>query len=142
MDAEYSDCAKIARQMIDRSFLERLRRPRPAIAAAATLVLWLQVIASWGVALSAPLWLAPLCFLVNCAVIQAMLLWTHEASHVSLVNDQRLNDAWCNIFLAGPVGMSVEAYRAKHMTHHAHLGTDQDQDNYPYMIDVKGTPAL
>ena len=71
-----------------------------------------------------------------------MLLWTHEASHFSLFRERRFNDIWCDLFLSGPIGISVASYRNKHMTHHAHLGSNQDQDSYPYRFDIKGSAAL
>jgi fatty acid desaturase len=71
-----------------------------------------------------------------------MLLWVHEASHFNLLPDRRRNDFWCDIFFAGPIGMSVAAYRTRHMSHHANLGTSQDADGYPYREPIKGLPAL
>ncbi|MGO7755651.1 fatty acid desaturase, partial [Rhizobium ruizarguesonis] len=52
------------------------------------------------------------------------------------------NDIWCDMFFAAPVGMSVAAYRLRHISHHAHLGTEKDADGYPYREPIKGFRAL
>jgi len=142
MDQRYADCTQFARLNLDREFLNSLRAVRPRVVAMATAVVWLQLLGSWALALYGPIWVTIVCFVVNCAVVQAMLLWTHEASHFSLTNDRRFNDIWCDVFFAGPIGMSVAAYRAKHLTHHAHLGTELDEDSYPYRFNIKGPRAL
>ena len=142
MDADFSECAHAAKQMVDRAFIRALTKPRPLVIVAATATLWAQIVVAWAVALYGNPLLIPLAFVVMCAVAQGMLLWTHEASHFSLFPNKRLNDLWCDLFFAGPVGISVAAYRAKHMTHHAHLGTDKDEDGDPYHFNVKGKRQL
>lgn len=140
--ASFADCARLARTMIDRQRLEDIKAPRPALVALLTASIWLQLAFSWALALFAPLPFSILSFVINCAVVQAMLLWTHEASHYGLTSSRRLNDRWSDIFFSGPIGMSVAAYRAKHMSHHAHLGTEQDDDLLPYTFNIKGRRAL
>lgn len=142
MDAIFNDCMRVARRIADPKLLDALKRPRPPAVILATAFLWLQIVASWTFALWAPLWLAWIPFVINCAVTQGMLLWVHEASHFHIWSSRRRNDVWCDIFFAAPVGMSVAAYRVKHMSHHAHLGTDDDADGYPYRESVKGARAL
>ncbi len=142
MDPKHTDCLAAARTLVDQPFIEGLKAPRPRMVALATLLIWVQLLGAWALGLAAPLWLLWLPFLMNCATTQAMLLWVHEASHSSFCGDRRLNDIWADIFFAGPIGISVGSYRARHMTHHAHLGTDRDEDGYPYRMNVKGRRAL
>ncbi len=142
MDAKFSECAGFARQIVDRSLLDSLKEPNASAIYSATALVWLQLIGSWAVALLGPWWLWGICFVINCAVTQGMLLWVHEASHFHLWASRRKNDIWCDVFFAAPVGMSVAAYRARHMSHHAHLGTLNDADSYPYRASVKGFRAL
>lgn len=142
MDPHYSELARAAHPLVDKSLLAELKRKRPDAVVIATALIWLQLIASWALALLGPLWLAFVPFLVSCALVQAMLLWVHEASHFSLFEDRRRNDIWTDLFFAGPIGVTVAAYRVKHSSHHADLGTAQDQDGYPYHIEVRGTRAL
>lgn len=142
MDRAYTECARVARSIVDKQWVDNLRSPRAAVVVRATALIWIQLTISWALALYGPVWLSIVSFIINCAMVQAMLLWTHEASHYTLTQNRRLNDIWCDIFFAGPIGMTVAAYRAKHMTHHAHLGTELDQDSYPYRFNVKGARAL
>lgn len=141
-DSVYAECARAARTMVDAEFLAELKKPRPRVVYGATALIWLQLVVSWAIALWGPLWLLWLPVLINAGATQGMLLWVHEASHFSLFPDRRKNDIWTDVFLAGPIGMTAAAYRAKHMTHHAHLGSDKDEDSYPYLEPIKGTRAL
>jgi fatty acid desaturase len=45
-------------------------------------------------------------------------------------------------FFAGPIGITVAAYRMRHSSHHADLGTSKDQDGYPYHIAIGDKLAL
>jgi fatty acid desaturase len=142
VDPKYADCVAAARGLIDQEFIASLKKPRPGAVALATALIWLQMVLIWTLALFGPLWLLWLPFLAICALTQGMLLWMHEASHSSFCLDRRANDIWCDVFFAGPIGVSVAAYRARHLTHHAHLGTKNDEDSYPYRITVRGFSAL
>ncbi len=141
-DSIYSESAKFARSVVSKSVLEQLREPQQGRIYLLTLLLWSQLVAAWLIALLLPLWLLPLSFIIIVACIQAMLLWVHEASHVSLFRNKVKNDLWANLFFAGPVGITVEAYRERHLSHHAHLGSEMDEDRYPYFISIKGRLAL
>jgi fatty acid desaturase len=142
MDARFNECMKVARAYVDSTTLESFKKPQPFTIVTATALIWLQVTVSWAVALLGPWWLVWFPFVVNCAVTQGMLLWVHEASHFHLYSSRRMNDLWCDVFFAAPVGMSAAAYRFRHMSHHAHLGSEQDADGYPYRQPIKGFRAL
>lgn len=142
MDPKYGDLARCAHPLVDKSFLASLKEKRPSAVFVATLVIWIQLIIAWTLAFLAPMWLIFVPFLITCAIVQAMVLWVHEASHFSLFDDPRMNDIWCDIFFAGPIGISVSAYRGRHASHHAQLGTSNDLDGYPYQLNVRGTRAL
>jgi fatty acid desaturase len=138
----FAELRRAALPMVDKRWLETLKEPRAARVSFWTAVVWVQLGVSWALALYGPLWMSAFSFIINCAMVQAMLLWTHEASHYGLTTNRRLNDLWCDIFFAGPIGITVGDYRVRHMTHHAHLGTDLDQDGYPYRFSIKGGRAL
>ena len=142
MDPKYSELARVAHPLVDKSFIAGLKEKRPNAVFVATIVIWLQLVSAWALALLGPLWLLFIPFLVSCALAQAMLLWVHEASHFSLFESRRTNDIWCDVFFAGPIGITVAAYRVRHSSHHADLGTDVDQDGYPYHIKIRGRRAL
>src|SRR5665811_116320 len=137
MDPSLIEAARHARQVADKSYIESLKGHRPLLVLGVTVVIWAQLSVSWGLALFANPWFSIMSFLINCAMLQSMLLWTHEASHFALFRNKRVNDLWTDLFFAAPIGISVGAYRAKHLTHHAYLGTEQDQDSYPYHFNIK-----
>lgn len=142
MQPSLTQCARRARELVDPEHVRSLKSPRPATVFLSIAAIWVQLIAAWCIALLAPPSFLVIPFAVNCAMIQAMLLWTHEASHFSLLRSRKWNDVLCDALLAGPVGMSVAGYRHRHVSHHAHLGTDQDADGYPYRYPIKGVQAL
>jgi fatty acid desaturase len=142
LDVRFIECARFARGIVDGEYVSALKVSRPSAIYGATLFLWTQLVAAWAITIWGPLWLLWLPFLIHAGATQGMLLWVHEASHFTLFAERRRNDIWCDIFFAGPIGMSVAAYRAKHMTHHAHLGTDKDEDRHPYAQPIKGARAL
>jgi fatty acid desaturase len=142
MDPKYSELARAGHLLVDKSFLSGLKEKRPMAVVVATMAIWLQLGLAWALALVGPLWLLFVPFLVSCALAQAMLLWVHEASHFSLFSSRRANDIWSDVFFAGPIGITVAAYRVRHSSHHADLGTNLDQDGYPYHIEIRGRRAL
>ncbi|OAB60846.1 hypothetical protein AY599_21550 [Leptolyngbya valderiana BDU 20041] len=140
--AQFAEVSRTARELTDAAYIRSLSTPRPGRVVLATAVLWAQLALAWAAALAGPLWLLPLCFLVLTAAVQGMLLWTHEASHSTLFAARRRNDLWCDLFFSGPIGMSAAAYRAKHNTHHAHFGTDKDEDQQSYFPPVRGARSF
>jgi fatty acid desaturase len=142
MDPKYSELARAAHLLVEKSFLADLKEKRPTAVVIATTLIWLQLLSAWALALLGPLWLAFIPFLVSCSLAQAMLLWVHEASHFSLFDRSGFNDIWTDVFFAGPIGITVAVYRLRHSSHHADLGTAKDLDGYPYRIAIRGRRAL
>jgi fatty acid desaturase len=59
-----------------------------------------------------------------------MLLLNHEASHLNLVRGRAANYVIGNLFVALPIGQSVESYAVTHRPHHSHLNTGRDTAFY------------
>ncbi len=55
-------------------------------------------------------------------------IMTHEAAHRSLFRQRWLNQYVVDWLCARPVWLDVGRYRAHHMRHHAHTGSDKDPD--------------
>jgi fatty acid desaturase len=76
-------------------------------------------------------WSWPL-YLVAVAFIgarqHALAILMHEGTHYRLFRSHKLNDCVANVFLAWPLTITVEAYRANHFAHHRFLNSDQDPD--------------
>lgn len=91
-----------------------------------------------GVALSRDaIWLAVLLVLLVSHLMHGQLIGFHEASHGLLRKNRRLNEI-DGILIGIFSFMSFTLYRAAHQTHHMHLGTQRDEELWPFVIP--GTP--
>ncbi|RYD83618.1 MAG: fatty acid desaturase [Verrucomicrobiaceae bacterium] len=82
-------------------------------------------------------WLALPLALVASHFMHGQLIGFHEASHGMLRKSRFLNDI--DGVLIGILSfMSFTLYRASHQTHHMHLGTQRDEELWPFVLT--GTP--
>jgi fatty acid desaturase len=128
-----------ARALADPEFVSGLVTFRFGPAARGIALLWAQLALAWATALAAPPPFALLSLLVVCACHQGMLLWVHEASHGTLARTRDRSDFWIDLLVATPIGMTVRAYRASHLSHHAYLGTSRDRDRWAFALDLSGS---
>ena len=103
-----------------------------------TSLVWSQLFLAFWVALTFDSIYSILSFFIICACMQAMLLWTHEASHHNLFRSTSLNDLWCSIFFSAPLGVDIKTYRRHHSSHHSAMSTKRDLDKYAYDIEISG----
>lgn len=52
----------------------------------------------------------------------------HEGVHNLISKNRTINDGIANIFCAWPISFNVESFRALHIEHHKHLGTENDSE--------------
>ena len=57
-----------------------------------------------------------------------LAILSHEGSHRSLFETQKLNDTVCNWLCAAPIYLDITKYRRHHALHHVHTGTELDVD--------------
>jgi fatty acid desaturase len=97
---------------------------------------WLSVGLDWGIVFAAmalvALWTNPLTVVLALFLIGArqlgLAVLMHEAAHRSLFRNRALND-WVGQWLcAYPIWADMRGYRAYHLQHHAHTGTQRDPD--------------
>jgi fatty acid desaturase len=60
--------------------------------------------------------------------IQCLAVMMHDACHGMLFSNRRLNDLIGDIFVAYPLGFSIDLYRANHLHHHRYTNTLRDRD--------------
>jgi fatty acid desaturase len=89
----------------------------------AILVCWLQ----------GPFWVVPPLALLLAYVMHSHLLAFHEAAHRTLAPVDWLNDA-LGIFVGILGFMSLSLYRSAHRLHHAYLGTERDEELWPFVL--------
>lgn len=111
----------------------------------------LAFLASWAaghylypIAVHAKAWETALPYAIGCALVfalsffviaskqHAFLIVMHDACHVRLLRNRRLNDLVANLFCAFPVGMITSSYRLGHLPHHSATNTPYD----PYWVHL------
>src|SRR5690606_22947414 len=60
--------------------------------------------------------------------IHCLAVMMHDACHGMLFSNRRLNQLIGDIFVAYPLGFSIDLYRANHMHHHRYTNTLRDRD--------------
>jgi len=60
--------------------------------------------------------------------LQALGVMLHDGTHWLLFSNRTVNDVCSDLFLAFPLGLSTELYRATHFRHHRFTNTDDDPD--------------
>jgi fatty acid desaturase len=97
---------------------------------------WFSVGLDWGIVFAAmalvALWTNPLTVVLALFLIGArqlgLAVLMHEAAHRSLFRKRARND-WVGQWLcAYPIWADMRGYRAYHLQHHAHTGTQRDPD--------------
>ena len=62
------------------------------------------------------------------ARMHALAILMHEAAHVRLFKNRKINDLVCDVFCAWPLLADVGSYRNNHFKHHNYLNTQSDPD--------------
>lgn len=108
---------------------------------------WSLIVASFYL-IQYSLMLSPIALLIIGSRQRALSNLTHDASHVNLFKNRKINDFISNLLCALPMFETVEHYRKSHTKHHQHLGDinlDPDSKshlNYGYndSLPWKGDP--
>lgn len=77
-------------------------------------------------------WLAVPLVLVISHFMHGQLIGFHEASHGLLRRSRKLNEI-DGVLIGTFSFLSFSLYRAAHQTHHAHLGTERDEEFWPFV---------
>jgi fatty acid desaturase len=86
------------------------------------------VLAFWG-AIASGHWAAYLAAIIVIATRQQALgVMLHDAVHYLLYKNRTLNDVVSDLFIAFPLAMSTDLYRATHFRHHRFTNTEDDPD--------------
>lgn len=121
--------------VVDKKFLRKACRPTWSGTGAwlLLLALGLGLLGVLGLVLArGPLWLVPPLVLLLAHLMHGNLIAFHEASHGNLCPVRPLNEAF-GVFLGTLSFISLSLYRHVHRTHHAHLGTERDEELWPFV---------
>lgn len=90
---------------------------------------WVLIAALLGFAALVPAWWSVLLVVVLLGGQQlALAVLMHEAAHRTLLTNRRANDAIGRWLCAAPIWLQLDRYRAHHLRHHKHTGTEADPD--------------
>jgi fatty acid desaturase len=100
---------------------------------------WLLILLILEAAILSGSWLLyPLAFFLIACCQNALTLWTHEATHYNLTRAKGLNDKLGDIFIAGPIGLTIGQYRWHHVPHHLYLNDPEREVNPLAWICIRG----
>jgi fatty acid desaturase len=77
-------------------------------------------------------WLAVPLVLIASHFMHGLLIGFHEATHGLLRSNRRFNE-FDGMLIGVFSFMSFSLYRAAHQTHHAHLGSERDEELWPFV---------
>ncbi len=111
-----------------RARIRELQRPEPRRNLRALTFLGLWVAGGWMAMTADAAALRLVAYLASGCAFMGFSVFMHEGAHGLLFRSRRLSRLLG--FVCGlPVGISVSAYRAIHLRHHAYEGTPRDPDN-------------
>jgi len=104
---------------------------------------WLAVVGMIKVTVMTGLtWYLPLLIVLIGCLQNALILWTHEASHCNLFRDKQRNDWVGDLLICGPLGVTVESYRWHHSRHHKYLGDPTQEIELSAFECIRGAQLL
>src|SRR5262245_13663747 len=80
-----------------------------------------------------PPWLIAGLVLLSDHIMHAHLIAFHEAAHGNLCPNRRVNDL-VGLLIGSMSGMSFTLFRSVHRSHHAHVGTENDEEFWPFVM--------
>jgi fatty acid desaturase len=124
---------------LSRQEIQELSRIRRGRVVRDIVLMWLQILAAIQLAIWLESWLVvALAFLFIGCMQNALIAWTHEASHYNLSRSKQLNDTLADLFISGPAGVSVNGYRWHHVMHHRHLGDPEREIALEMWLCLRG----
>lgn len=120
--------------------LRELNRLSPATAVRDTVLLWIQIVATWcAVGIWPYFWLTLLAVPVIGTRYYALYIIGHDGLHRRLFRSARANDLWNDLMIVGAIGAITRLNRTNHIRHHARLALPGDPDRYKYIAENKPT---
>jgi fatty acid desaturase len=106
-----------------------------------TLLLWVQILATWAAVAMWPAWWTVLLAIpVIGTRFYALFIIGHDGLHRRLFPTAARNDLWNDALVLGPIGAITRLNRVNHMSHHATLALPHDPDRFKYVGANKPTP--
>ncbi len=103
------------------------------------LLWWLQAVGLYLACVVVRQWwlVLPAVVVIGC-LQNGLNLFAHEGSHTNLSRDKGKNDLWADLCVAGPLGVTVDAWRWHHLRHHQYLGDPREEIELSAYACVRG----
>jgi len=99
-----------------------------------------MIVGALSVAITWPIvWVWAVAFVLIGTQQYGLHIILHDGLHGRLWPGKRANDFLCRLLLSYALYSPFSALRRKHLTHHAHLGTELDPDRYYHVTTGKHT---
>lgn len=122
-NADFEDARLKSHQLLSKEELVELSRIKHGQVIRDVILIWLQILLAIEIAILSQSVVVVILAVIYIGCMQnGLISWTHEASHYNLTRSKRLNDLLADLFIAGPAGVAVNAYRWHHVLHHRYLG--------------------
>ncbi len=87
---------------------------------------------AWSL-INGPLWLIAMLTIIVAHLMHAHILAFHETSHGTLCPGKFWNEI-IGLFIGSLSFQGLTAFRAVHSAHHRHLGTERDEELWPFVV--------
>jgi fatty acid desaturase len=131
---------KYRRALLAPKRVQELSRLRPAVVVRDTMLCWAVILACWAGVATHPAWwtILPAIVLIGTRSY-ALFIIAHDGLHRRLFNGVRANDLFNDLCIVGSFGAITRINNRNHLSHHLHLGTEDDPDRYKYSCLNKAT---
>ena len=106
---------------------------RPAVAVRDALLCWAMIIGAWALAASSgALWMHVLAIVVVGTRYYGLFIIGHDGLHRRVFPARAANDLFTDVAVFGPIGAITRLNNKNHLSHHQHLGTEDDPDRFKH----------
>ncbi len=113
--------------------VRELSQLRPGIAVRDVLLCWAMILGAWTVAaLDGRWWVLALAAVVVGTRYYALFIIGHDGLHRRILPTQRANDLFNDVLILGAIGAITRLNNKNHLSHHRHLGTEDDPDRFKH----------
>jgi len=106
---------------------------RPGVAVRDVLLSWAMIIGAWALAAwSGAWWMHLLAAVIVGTRYYGLFIIGHDGLHRRVLPSRAANDLFTDVAILGPIGAITRLNNKNHLSHHQHLGTEEDPDRFKH----------
>jgi len=106
---------------------------RPAIAVRDAVLCWVLIVGAWALAAwSGAWWMHVVAAVVVGTRYYGLFIIGHDGLHRRVFPSRGANDLFTDLAIFGPIGAITRLNNRNHLSHHQHLGTEDDPDRFKH----------